>query len=127
MSARLRRARRTVRAWPMLRAAAAVAATTALRLAVTSCGSPRAGGTLRIAADTDPGCLDPQRTGQLQTLDIPRSLVDSLTDQDPKTGTIVPWFARSWTISPDAKQFTFVRRTGYTWASSPGATGEVAR
>ncbi|CAO5184269.1 peptide/nickel transport system substrate-binding protein [Frankia sp. AiPs1] len=141
MPARLRPARWTVRA--RLTVPAAAAAITALTVALTSCGSSssggsgaagatgsgsaRAGGILRIAADADPGCLDPQQTGQLQTLDVARGLVDSLTDQDPKTGAIVPWLAKSWTISPDAKQFTFVLRTGATFSDGSPVDGQAVK
>ncbi|SNQ48644.1 conserved exported hypothetical protein [Frankia canadensis] len=112
-----------------------VAAVAAL-LALTSCGSSsdgdatgagQPGGTLRIAADADPGCLDPQQTGQLQTLDITRGLVDSLTDQDPKTGAIVPWLAQSWTISPDARKFTFTLRSGATFSDGTPVDGQAVK
>ncbi|WP_328393952.1 ABC transporter substrate-binding protein [Nocardia sp. NBC_00416] len=75
-----------------------------------------AGGPLRIALPADPTCLDPQQTGQLAAMDISRSIVDTLTDQDPETGRIVPWLAESWTISPDARSFTFVLRPGVTFS-----------
>ncbi|WP_261557812.1 ABC transporter substrate-binding protein [Frankia tisae] len=120
----------------MLSTTAAVAAAAVL----ASCGSsstaetagtdragPRSGGTLLIAADADPGCLDPQQTGQLQTLDIVRGLVDSLTGQDPKTGAIVPWLAQSWTVSPDARQFSFVLRSGASFSDRTPVDGQAVK
>ncbi|MEU0743272.1 ABC transporter substrate-binding protein [Streptomyces sp. NPDC006134] len=109
----------------LLRSAAALVA---LLLPVTACsggsagsgdgsgGTPRDGGTLTVGAEADPTCLDPQQTGQLAAVDITRSLVDTLTDQDPETGRIVPWLARSFKTSPDATAFTFVLREGATFS-----------
>ncbi|WP_079195557.1 ABC transporter substrate-binding protein [Streptomyces acidiscabies] len=79
-------------------------------------GAPRDGGTLLVGSEADPGCLDPQQTGQVGAIDITRSVVDSLTAQDPKTGKIVPWLAKSFTVSPDGSAFTFVLRDGVTFS-----------
>ncbi|MFF7331967.1 ABC transporter substrate-binding protein [Streptomyces sp. NPDC008150] len=79
-------------------------------------GTPRNGGTLVVGAEADPACLDPQQTGQLAAVDITRSVVDTLTDQDPKTGKIVPWLAKSWTQGAGGRDFTFVLRDGVTFS-----------
>lgn len=79
-------------------------------------GTPRAGGTLVVGAEADPACLDPQQTGQLAAVDITRSVVDTLTDQDPRTGKIVPWLAKSWTRGAGGRDFTFVLRDGVTFS-----------
>ncbi len=79
-------------------------------------GPPRPGGELRIALTADPTCLDPQQTGQLAALEVSRELVDTLTDQDPATGKIVPWLAESFSTSPDARTFDFVLRAGVTFS-----------
>src|SRR4051812_27609944 len=57
-------------------------------------GPPRAGGNLAFAVATDAGCLDPQQVGSSDTLFALRQTVDSLTDQDPSSGRIVPWLAK---------------------------------
>ncbi len=75
-----------------------------------------AGATLAVAMPADPACLDPQQTGQLAALDISRSLVDTLTDQDPRTGKIVPWLASEFSVSDDARRFTFTLRDGVTFS-----------
>ncbi|WP_169914676.1 ABC transporter substrate-binding protein [Rhodococcoides yunnanense] len=72
--------------------------------------------TLTIAMPADPTCLDPQQTGQLAATDVSRSLVDSLTEQDPETGEIVPWLAESFEIEDDAKTFDFTLRSGVTFS-----------
>lgn len=79
-------------------------------------GSPRSGGSLLVGMPADPTCLDPQQTGQLVAMDITRSLVDTLTDQDPETGEIVPWLAESFSAGDDARDFSFVLRPGVSFS-----------
>jgi peptide/nickel transport system substrate-binding protein len=78
----------------------------------TGSSKPHKGGTLKVAYDTDPPCLDGHQVGQNVTLNITRQITDSLTDQDPKTGEIKPWLAKSWDVADDAKTFTFHLREG---------------
>lgn len=79
-------------------------------------GPPQEGGTLRIGLDYDPVCLDPQQSALGQSLDVGRQVVDSLTDQDPRTGRTVPWLARSWKSDAHATRFTFTLRAGATFS-----------
>jgi len=83
-------------------------AETAKSTAVT----PVAGGTLKVALDGDPNCIDPQQAGNNTALNVGRQVVDSLTDQDPKTGEIVPWLATRWEVDADSRRFTFHLREG---------------
>jgi peptide/nickel transport system substrate-binding protein len=78
--------------------------------------SPVHGGTLNVALDGDPLCVDPQQAGNNTALNIGRQLVDSLTDQDPQTGVIVPWLATRWDVGADFRRFTFHLRDGVTFA-----------
>jgi peptide/nickel transport system substrate-binding protein len=87
-------------------------------------GPPVSGGTLSFAVATDAGCLDPQQVGSSDTLYALRQTVDSLTDQDPATGRVVPWLARSWEVGDDARTFTFHLRPGATF--SDGAPVDAA-
>ncbi|MBM2623635.1 ABC transporter substrate-binding protein [Actinoplanes sp. LDG1-06] len=84
----------------------------------TSSGSttPKRGGTLTIATDTDPGCLDPQQSPAAAALLTGRGVVDSLVAQDPTGGALVPWLAESWTVDQRATAFTFKLRTGATFS-----------
>jgi peptide/nickel transport system substrate-binding protein len=79
-------------------------------------GKPVQGGTLKYALATDPECVDPQQRPQIVVRMIGRQLTDSLTEQDPKTGKVLPWLATSWTVSKDARSFTFQLRKGVTFS-----------
>jgi peptide/nickel transport system substrate-binding protein len=85
--------------------------------ALASGGTPKPGGTLKIAFWNDlQGAFDPNQVYWIETRSLNRNFADSLTDQDPKTGEIVPWLAESWTISPDTSEFTFKLRTDVTFS-----------
>ena len=81
-----------------------------------SAGTPVSGGTLSFALASDPACVDPQQFASNDSIYVTRQLVDSLTDQDPKTGKIVPWIASSWEVNSNATQFTFHIRQGVTFS-----------
>ncbi|MEU4172510.1 ABC transporter substrate-binding protein [Streptomyces sp. NPDC026665] len=93
----------------------------------TGSGKPRSGGTLTFAVGSDAGCVDPQQVGSNDTIYSVRQIVDSLTDQDPKTGKIVPWLAKSWDISADATAFTFHLRSGVTFSDGSPLTAQVVK
>jgi peptide/nickel transport system substrate-binding protein len=79
-------------------------------------GKPHAGGHLTFALASDPICVDPHQAATNDAVYAARGLVDSLTDQDAKTGRIAPWLASSWEVSPDASAFTFHLRKGVTFS-----------
>jgi peptide/nickel transport system substrate-binding protein len=88
---------------------------------------PKSGGTLTFAVGSDAGCADPQQVASNDTIYSLRQVVDSLTDQDPKTGKIVPWLAKSWDISPDTTTFTFHLRSGVTFSDGSPLTAQVVK
>lgn len=90
-------------------------------------GAATDGGEIAIGLATDPGCIDPQQTGSLVALNISRALVDSLTDQDPETGEIVPWLAESFDINDAGTEFTFKLRDGVTFSDGSPLTAEVVK
>ncbi|WP_039791035.1 ABC transporter substrate-binding protein [Amycolatopsis sp. ATCC 39116] len=87
---------------------------------LTACGTGGAetgpAATLRAGLAAPIGCLDPHQTPQTPNLQVSRQFVDSLTDQDPRTGEIVPWLAESWTVDERATRFTFTLRDGVTFS-----------
>ena len=102
----------------------------ALVLAVAACGNtqatsggtgaPRSGGTLKVSYWPDNptfSCIDPFQVYWIESRSIIRNFADSLTDQDPQTGKIVPWLASSWEISKDGLTYTFHLRDGVTFAN----------
>ncbi|MCX5281265.1 MULTISPECIES: ABC transporter substrate-binding protein [unclassified Streptomyces] len=90
-------------------------------------GRARSGGTLTFAVGSDAGCVDPQQVGSNDSIYSVRQVVDSLTDQDPRTGKIVPWLAKSWDISSDTTTFTFHLRSGVTFSDGSRLTAQVVK
>lgn len=88
-------------------------------------GDPVSGGTLRFAVGSDAGCIDPQQVGSNDSIYSTRQLVDSLTDQDPETGEIVPWLAQEWEINDDATEFTFTLQEGVTFSDGTPVDSEA--
>lgn len=84
--------------------------------AALAADEPKPGGKLTFALAADPTCIDPQQAGANAALNVGRQIVDSLTDQDPETGEIVPWLASSWEVDPEAKTFTFKLRPDLTFS-----------
>ena len=104
-------------------------------LAFAGCGSgatdasasPEDGGTLRYGLSAAPLCPDPQQASQNQAVYIARQVVDSLTDQDPETGEIVPWLAESWEADAELTEFTFHLRSGVTFADGSPLNAESVK
>lgn len=78
--------------------------------------TPVKGGTLIYATDREPTCLDPHVDGDMPQVFIAQQYTDSLVSQD-KQGRIGPWLAKSWTISPDGKTYTFQLRDDVTFTN----------
>ena len=89
--------------------------------------APTPGGDLRFALGASPAGVDPQQVGSNVSIYIARQLADSLTDQDPETGEIVPWLAKSWEISSDLTQFTFHLRDDVTFSDGTALTAETIK
>ncbi|MFL9679875.1 ABC transporter substrate-binding protein [Streptomyces sp. KL110A] len=104
---------------------AVLAAPLLLAVPLTACSAagsdgqatgPRSGGRLTFALSSDPTCVDPHQAATNDAMYVTRGIVDSLTDQDPRTGRIVPWLATSWEIAANASRFTFRLRTDATFS-----------
>lgn len=90
-------------------------------------GEPTYGGTLRVGFSDDTGNYDPQQRPQLHARTISRQITDTLTDQDPETGEILPWLATGWEISDDTREFTFTLRDGVTFSDGTPFDAEVVK
>lgn len=127
------------RRWRRLTVGLAAVAATSLLLAGCASGdagasggstasTPVGGGTLSFALANDPITLNPTATGSgNDTLYVERQLYDSLTEQDPKTGKVIPWLATKWEANADATQFTFTLRKGVTFSDGTPLTSAVVK
>lgn len=105
-----------------------------LALGLTGCGpshpDAQAGNTLKIAFfgdNTQLVSLDPFQVYWLEHRVVLRNVVESLTDQDPQTGQIIPWLAQSWDISADAREYTFHLRPGVTFSNGEAFDAQAVK
>ncbi|MBM9465837.1 ABC transporter substrate-binding protein [Nakamurella leprariae] len=90
--------------------------------------TPTEGGSLSFAVANDPISLNPSGIGSgNDTLYVTRQLFDSLTEQDPETGEIIPWLAETFGASDDATSFTFTLREGVTFSDGTPLTAESVK
>ena len=84
------------------------------------------GGTLRVSASSDAGSFDihAQSNGNMQWLG--RILFDCLVYQ-AEDGTLTPWLAKSWDISPDGLTYTFHLRDDVTFSDGERFDAEAVR
>ncbi|WKN23793.1 ABC transporter substrate-binding protein [Azotobacter vinelandii] len=97
-----------------------VAATLALAGCSPSAEDGQAARTLKIAFWGDNTVLvsvDPFQVYWIEHRVLLRNVAESLTDQDPKTGEIIPWLAKSWEVSDDALEYTFHLREDVTFSN----------
>ena len=111
---------------------ATTAPATSAAAAATTSAAPDAdieiGGTLTFGLSTDPLSLNPRGGGAgNDQLYVARQLFDSLVEQDPATGEIIPWLAESWEISPDATTFTFHLRDDVTFSDGTPLTADIVK
>lgn len=83
--------------------------------------------TLKVAFSHDSENYDPQQPPQTVTRLISRQITDTLTEQDPKTGEILPHLATEWEISEDASTFTFTLRQDVTFSDGTPFNAEVVK
>ncbi|WP_392508575.1 ABC transporter substrate-binding protein [Naumannella halotolerans] len=93
----------------------------------TAADEPDADNAFSFALASDPSCLNPRVAGNNDAAYPSRQLVDSLTDQDPETGEIVPWLAESFEANDDATEYTFHLREGVTFSDGTPLTAEIVK
>ncbi|WOF22472.1 ABC transporter substrate-binding protein [Microbacterium betulae] len=86
------------------------------------------GGTLRVGfGGEDVANYDPQQRPQLFPRTVSRQITDTLTEQDPETGEILPWLAESWEINDDVTEFTFHLKEGVTFSDGTPFDAEIVK
>src|SRR5437868_15154282 len=83
-------------------------------LAISSAGEAQ---TLRMMKSLDAPHYDAQRTSWGPTSDVVNMIQDTLVALDWDGKTPIPYLAKSWTISPDGKLYTFKLRDDVTFRS----------
>jgi peptide/nickel transport system substrate-binding protein len=116
------------------RTLASAAILMALGLTLPGCSpsdaDANAASTLKIAFfgdNTQLVSLDPFQVYWLEHRVVLRNVVESLTDQDPQTGKIIPWLADSWTISDNAREYTFHLRKGVTFSNGEAFDAQAVK
>ncbi|UGQ13408.1 ABC transporter substrate-binding protein [Yinghuangia sp. ASG 101] len=90
-------------------------------------GAPRQGGTLTVALQSPAQSANPRAFTDTSAVYVNRQIFDSLVDQDPKTGEILPWLASSWHVNDSATEFTFHLRDGVTFSDGTPLTADVVK
>ncbi|MGH8322947.1 MAG: peptide ABC transporter substrate-binding protein, partial [Steroidobacteraceae bacterium] len=101
----------------------------ALATALVACSNSPDGGSSTAASSSlhpsavllrgngpDPDSLDPQRARSAESQTILRDLCEGLTALDKNAG-VAPGVARTWTVSPDGKTYTFKLRPDARWSN----------
>ena len=86
----------------------------------------RYGGTLSIGLAADPQGVDAAVVNQVWR-HVARALSDSLVFRNPETNEIEPWLATDWTVSDDARTYSFTLRDDVTFNDGTALTGEVVK
>ena len=98
----------------------AVAITTATLLGCSPSPDSEANKTLKITFfrdNTTLVSLDPFQVYWLEHRVVLRNVAESLTDQDPQNGKIIPWLAQNWEVSDNALEYTFHLRKDVTFSN----------
>src|SRR5882762_4190997 len=86
-------------------------------LGVSGAALPAGAQTLNRMKGIDAPHYDAQRTSWGPTSDVVNMIQDTLVALDWDGKTPIPYLAKSWTISPDGKLYTFKLRDDVTFCS----------
>lgn len=84
------------------------------------------GGVARVSVQSDTGTLDLHAISHTNAQWLGRLLFDNLVYLNDK-GEITPWLAKSWTVSPDGKTYTFKLRDDVTFSDGAKFNAEAVR
>ncbi|WP_288047790.1 ABC transporter substrate-binding protein [Nocardia sp.] len=90
-------------------------------------GEPRPGGVLKFALLGAPESLDPHLNTSFAASNYGNNVFDKLTWQDPETGAIGPWLAKSWETNADYTEFTFTLRDGVTFSDGTPFNADIVK
>jgi peptide/nickel transport system substrate-binding protein len=93
---------------------------------VASSQKPVYGGTLVYGSDREPSCLDPHNYGDMPQTYIARQYLDSLVSELPD-GSVVPWLATSWSVSPNGLTYTFHLKHGVKFTDGTPFNSEAVK
>lgn len=89
-------------------------------------GSPKTGGTLTFYDPVQ--YQDWRSTNSLWSVSqVTSNIGERLIWQDPKTGKLVPWLARSWSVSADHKTYTFHLKPDVKFTDGTALTSQVVK
>ncbi len=95
---------------------ATASGTPGLRRAVTRSQDVPQGGELRVAyAQAVNDTLNQHRSNYTVSRMVARNVLECLTWVNPADGSVNPWLAESWEISPDGLEYTFKLKQGVTF------------
>lgn len=89
-------------------------------------GDPVSGGTLTFYDPIEYTAWTPTNSIWSNS-QVANNLAERLTWQDPKTGQIKPWLAKSWEISADKLEYTFHLREGVTFSNGDPVDAAVVK
>ncbi|MBM3643293.1 MAG: ABC transporter substrate-binding protein [Alphaproteobacteria bacterium] len=92
--------------------------------ALAALAAPSGAQTLRMMKSIDAPHYDSQRTTWGPTSDIVNMFQDTLVALDWDGKTPIPYLAKSWTVSPDGKLYTFKLRDDVSFCSGKKFTAE---
>ncbi|MGC5247406.1 ABC transporter substrate-binding protein [Gordonia sp. DT219] len=93
----------------------------------TATGNPVDGGTLRFASASGPGsCLDPHQSPADVAGFYARPILDSLVALN-KDGSLHPWLATKWSVSPDQLTYSFTLRDDVTFSNGEKFDGNAVK
>ena len=83
-----------------------------LLAALLLAAAPARAKTLVFCSEGDPESLNPQVTTSMTGINAAEPMFDGLVRFEVGTGAILPGLARSWTVAPDGRAYTFDLREG---------------
>lgn len=89
-------------------------------------GTPVSGGSLTFAINSDGSCLDPHQSPADVDGFFARPIVDSLVSLSDD-GTIHPWLATAWSVSPDQLTYSFTLRSDVTFTDGEKFDGAAVK